>query len=142
MKKLHLLLIILTITISSAFSAFGQKGTTQQITINDKGWLLDSAGTKLAYITRSDVVRDNNGKGLYSVDLDGNVIAADGRKLGTANNNGSFVDAKGLPVLETKDISDEQCQILDPKGNILGTVHPSYKQHACAAYCYWLTRTQ
>jgi hypothetical protein len=141
MKKLHLLLTILTITISSV-CAFGQKDTTQQITINDKGWILNSAGAKLGYITKSDVVRDNNGKGLYSVDLDGNVVAADGRKLGTANNNGSFVDAKSQPVLETKDINDEQCQILDPKGNILGTVHPGYKLHACAAYCYWLARVQ
>lgn len=136
------MLAILTITVSSAFSAFGQKDTTQLITINDNGWILNSAGTKIAYITKSDVVRDNNGKGLYSVDLEGAVIAADGRKLGTANTNGSFVDAKGQPVLETKDINDDQCQILDPKGNNLGTVHPSYKLHACAAYCYWLTRRQ
>jgi hypothetical protein len=139
MKKFQLfLLTLLTLTTTISVNAFGQKAATP-ITINAKGWLLNPAGTKLGYITKSDVVRDNTGKGLYTIDMDGSVMAADGRKLGIAKKNGSFVNPTGQPILTVKDAGKDQCQILDPSGHTLGTVHTNYKLHACAAYCYWVT---
>jgi hypothetical protein len=144
MKKLHLLLLtLLTLTIGISVSAFGQKGTVKQITINSKGQLYSQDGTKLGYIDKNDVVRDNTGKGLYSIDVAGNVTAADGRKLGLAKKNGSYFDTKGSNVLNIKDVAGkDKCEILDPKGHNLGTTHKNYKLHACAAHCYWLTQAQ
>jgi hypothetical protein len=140
MKKFPLfLLTLLTITTTSSINAFGQKGATQQIIIDAKGQLLNSTGTKLGYITKSDVVRDNTGKGLYTVDMDGKVVAADGRQLGTVKTNGAFFSPSGQPALTTKDTGKDKYQIVDATGHNLGTVHKNYKRHACAAQCYWLT---
>ncbi|MES2376322.1 MAG: hypothetical protein V4553_07080 [Bacteroidota bacterium] len=143
MKKFCLLLLaILSITISGTFSAFGQKGTTKQITINAKGGLYNSAGTRLGYIDKNDIVRDNAGKELYFIAKDGSVVTAAGKKLGMAKKNGSYYNIDGENVLNTKDIDKETCAILDPKGHNFGTAHQNYKLHACAAHCYWLSKEQ
>jgi hypothetical protein len=140
MKKFSLfMLTLLTITTTISVTAFGQKGATQQITIDAKGQLLNAAGTKLGYITKSDVVRDNTGKGLYTVDMDGKVMAADGRQLGTVKTNGAFFNTAGQPLLTTKDAGKDKYLIVDATGHNLGTTHKNYKRHACAAQCYWLT---
>jgi hypothetical protein len=139
MKKFQLLLLtLLTITTTTSINVSGQ-GTTQQITIDARGQLLNTTGTKLGYITKSDVVRDNTGKGLYTVDMDGKVVAADGRQLGTVKANGAFLAANGQPALTIKDTGKDKYQIVDATGHNLGTVHKNYKRHACAAQCYWLT---
>jgi hypothetical protein len=139
MKKFQLLLLtLLTITTTTAVNVSGQ-GTTQQITIDAKGQLLNAKGTKLGYITKSDVVRDNTGKGLYTVDMDGKVVAADGRQLGMVKTNGAFLAANGQPALTVKDAGKDKYQIVDATGHNVGTVHKNYKRHACAAQCYWLT---
>jgi hypothetical protein len=141
MKKLHLLLLVmLTITTTVSMSAFAQsaKDAHEKIFINAKGGIHNHAGTKLGYIDKNNIVRDNTGKELYYIDKNGNVIGSDGRKLGMAKKNGSYYNIKGESVLTTKDSNKEDCAILDPKGHNLGTTHKNYKQHACAAHCYWL----
>ncbi len=144
MKKLHLLLIVLTLTSSVAMSALAQtvKDTAQKIYINSKGGIHNHTGTKLGYIDKNNMVRDNTGKELYFIDKDGNVIASDGRKLGVAKKNGSYYNMNGENELNTKDIDKENCAILDPKGHNFGTTHKNYKLHACAAHCYWLTKAK
>lgn len=139
MKKLPLfLLALLTVFTTNSFTTFGQKAATPQITINAKGWLLDASGKKLGYIDRNDVVRDNTGHGLCSVDMAGNVTTAGGQALGTVKKNGAYVGPKGEPILTVKDGAKDQLTIVDAQGNTIGTVHKSYKQHAYAAH-YWLT---
>lgn len=144
MKKLKILLLILTITTGVTISAFSQTriDNTQKIYINAKGGIYDHGGTKLGYIDKNDMVRDNNGKELYFIDKNGNVIGSDGRKLGMAKKNGSYYNINGENVLNTKDIDKENCAILDPQGHNFGTTHKNYKLHACAAHCYWLTKTR
>ncbi len=140
MKKFSLFLLMLfAIGATNPSTTFAQKAATQQITINAKGWLLDASGKKLGYIDRNDVLRDNTGHGLCSVDMAGNVTTAGGQALGTVKKNGAYVGPKGEPILTVKDGGKDQLTIVDAKGNTLGTVHKNYKQHAYAAHSYWLT---
>ncbi|MFD2145416.1 5-fold beta-flower protein [Mucilaginibacter antarcticus] len=145
MKKLHLLLVmVITLTTSVAMTAFAQnaKDPTSKIFINAKGGIYNHAGTKLGYIDKNNMVRDNKAKELYFIDKDGNVIGSDGRKLGKAKKNGAYYNINGENVLNTKDIDKENCAILDPQGHNLGTAHKNYKLHACAAHCYWLMKAK
>lgn len=140
MKKLHLFLFILTMTTAVTVSAWGQtkKDTTFKISITDKGWIRDYGGTKLGYIDKDNIVRNNKGQKLYFIDGSGNVIDANGKKLGMAKKNGAYYNINGQNILNTKDIDKEKCAILDPKGHNFGTAHMNYKLHACAAHCYFL----
>jgi hypothetical protein len=144
MKKLKLLLLIITVMTSITAGAFAQsvRDSSQKIFINAKGGIHNHAGTKLGYIDKNNMVRDNTGKELYFIDKDGNVIGSDGRKLGMAKKNGSYYNINGENVLNTKDIDKENCAILDPQGHNFGTTHKNYKLHACAAHCYWLMKAK
>lgn len=144
MKKLNLVLLILTVITSIAAGAFAQVGrdSSQKIFINAKGGIHNHAGTKLGYIDKNNMVRDNTGKELYFIDKDGNVTGSDGRKLGMAKKNGSYYNINGENVLNTKDIDKENCAILDSQGHNFGTTHKNYKLHACAAHCYWLMKAK
>ncbi|MDB5127776.1 5-fold beta-flower protein [Mucilaginibacter sp.] len=145
MKKLHLLLLmIVTLTTSVTIGAFAQttRDTTQKIFINAKGGIHNHGGTKLGYIDKNNMVRDNTGKELYFINKAGYVISSDGRKLGMAKKNGSYYSINGENVLNTKDIDNNNCAILDLKGHNFGTAHKNYKLHACAAHCYWLMKAK
>ena len=80
--------------------------------------------------------------GVFSVDSKGNVITANGTKLGIAKKNGAYYDNKGVNVLNTKDMDKENCAILDPQGHNFGTAHKNYKLHACAAHCFFLAQAK
>lgn len=144
MKKLYYLLCILTLTAAASISARGQtkQDTTSKIVINAKGGMYDHGGTKLGYIDKDNIVRNNIGQKLYFIDKDGNVISSDGKKLGKAKKNGDYYNNDGQVVLQLKNADAERCEILDPKGHSWGYVHRNYKLHACAAHCYWLEQAK
>ncbi len=144
MKKLCFLLFILTMTMGVTVGALAQtkQDESQKININKKGGIYDQKGTKLGFIDKNNVVRDNVGKELYFIDKDGNVIAANGVKLGVAKKNGFYYNNEGVNVINTKDLDKEKCAILDPQGHNMGTIHKNYKQHACAVHCFWLEKTK
>lgn len=144
MKKLCVLLIILTTTAVVNVNAWGQskQDTTGKIVINAKGGIYDHGGTKLGYIDKENIVRNNKGQKLYFIDKDGNVIGADGKTLGKAKKNGDYYNNEGQVVLQLKNAESEKCEILDPKGHSQGYVHKNYKLHACAAHCYWLEQAK
>ena len=143
MKKLHYL-FILTLTVLTGFTvnAFAQNAKDSSkytfISIDGKGGIHNHAGTKLGFITKENIVKDNKGKTLYFIDRDGNVIDAKGNKLGKASKNGSYYNNDGEVVLQVKNTETERCEILDPKGHSQGYVHRNYKLHACAAHCFFL----
>ena len=131
-------------TAAVTVSAWGQtkKDTNKTIVINAKGGMYDHGGTKLGYIDKANIVRNNQGQKLYFIDKDGNVISADGTKLGKAKKNGDYYNNDGQVVLQLKNADAERCEILDPKGHSQGYVHRNYKLHACAAHCYWLEQAK
>jgi hypothetical protein len=116
--------------------------TSQKIFINAKGGIHDHGGTKLGYIDKENIVRNNKGQKLYFIDKSGNVIDASGTNLGKAKKNGTYYNNSGETVLTTKDIDAEKCAILDPQGHNFGTVHKNYKLHACAAHCFFLEQAK
>jgi hypothetical protein len=144
MKKLQFLIVMLTMVTIATVSAVGQTkhDTTGKIVINAKGGIYDHGGTKLGYIDKDNIVRNNKGQKLYFIDKDGNVIGADGTKLGKAQKNGNYYNNEGQVVLQLKNPDAEKCEILDPKGHNQGYVHRNYKLHACAAHCYWLEQAK
>jgi hypothetical protein len=144
MKKLCVLLFILTTTAVVNINAWGQskQDTAGTIVINAKGGMYDHGGTKLGYIDKENIVRNNKGQKLYFIDKDGNVIGADGKNLGKAKKNGDYYNNEGQVVLQLKNPEAEKCEILDPKGHSWGYVHKNYKLHACAAHCYWLEQAK
>jgi len=142
MKKLSCLLIMLTLVAAVTVSSFGQtkKDSTFKIFINAKGGIHDHGGTKLGYIDKDNIVRNNKGQKLYFIDGNGNVVDANGKTLGKAQKNGNYYNLNGENILGTKDLDNEKCAVLDPKGHNFGTAHKNYKLHACAAHCFFLEK--
>ncbi|MEJ5962985.1 5-fold beta-flower protein [Pedobacter immunditicola] len=144
MRKKHLLFSLLSVLIIFTVNVYSQtKPDTIKSTpifINKKGEIHDHGWNKLGFITKDNIVKNNKGKTIYFIDGKGNVIDADGKNLGKARKNGNYYNIKGENVITVKDINAEKCEILDPKGHFLGTVHKNYKLHACAAHCYFLTQ--
>jgi len=140
MKNLkYLVILVLTIfTVKALGQAAKDTSKNYKIVINAKGGVYNGAGTKLGYITRDDIVKNNKGQTLYFIDHNGNVIDAKGNKLGMAKKNGNYYNSNGQIVLQLKNADAENCEILDPAGHSWGYVHRNYKLHACAAHCYFL----
>ena len=143
MKNLKYLLMFAA-TLVLAASAFGQNANDSSkygfITIDGKGGIHNHAGTKLGYISKDNIVRDNQGHILYFIDRDGNVVDATGNKLGKAAKNGNYYNNGGQVVLQVKNVDEAKCAILDPKGHSWGYAHKNYKLHACAAHCFFLEK--
>lgn len=112
----------------------------RQLHINAKGEVNDDKGTKLGYISKDDVVFNNQDKKLGYIKK-GKVYDAEGNSLGKAKKGGRYYNNDGVLVLETKTTGDK-CEILDPEGHKKGTVHKNYKLHACATHCFFLKKEQ
>ncbi|MEO6520810.1 MAG: 5-fold beta-flower protein [Mucilaginibacter sp.] len=143
MKKINIICVsILAILMICTINTFAQKPPEKakpaQIRINAKGGIYDQAGTKLGYITKNDIVKNNKGEKLYFIDNNGNVIDSKGTKLGMAKKNGNYYNNQGQVVLQLKNINETTCELLDPEGHNMGTTHKNYKLHACAAHCFFL----
>jgi hypothetical protein len=142
MKKLkHLLTFAAIIVFAANALAQKTKDTTNTfIAIDAKGGIHNHGGTKLGYITRDNIVKDNQGHTLYFIDRDGNIVDAKGNKLGKAEKNGNYYNNDGQVVLQLRNVDEARCEILDPKGHSWGYAHKNYKLHACAAHCFFLEK--
>lgn len=136
-KKMVALITMFIMAISLSANAQTKSVSTQneKISINKKGGVYDREGNKLGFITKDDIMKNNKGETLYFIDGNGNVIDSKGNKLGMAKKNGSYYNIKGENVLNVGKTEAEKCEILDPKGHRMGSVHENYKLHACAAHC-------
>lgn len=140
-KTVSLLTMFLMVFSLSA-NAQTKSGSTQteKIHINKKGEIHDHGWNKLGFITKDNIVKNNEGKTIYFIDGNGNVIDSKGKKLGMAKKNGSYYNIKGENVLNVGKTEGEKCEILDAKGHNVGSVHKNYKLHACAAHCLLLAQ--
>ena len=112
----------------------------EEIHINKKGEIYDHGWNKLGFITKDNIVKNNEGKTVYFIDANGNVIDSNGKKMGRAKKNGSYYNIKGENVVNIGKTQEEKCEILDGKGHNVGSVHKNYKLHACAAHCLLLEK--
>ncbi len=141
MKTPQILLFLIPLMLSGiTFKTFSQAKKNENIVINAKGGIFSHDGTQLGYIDKDDIVKNNKGQKIYFIDPNGNVIDAYGKNLGKAKKNGSYYNIKGENIILVKDLDQEKCAILDPKGHSMGTVHKNYKLHACAAHCFFLAK--
>ncbi|HMQ43365.1 MAG TPA: DUF3347 domain-containing protein [Mariniflexile sp.] len=135
-KQLFMSLVFLVGMLLAVQTTFAQASdkTKRQMSINAKGEVLDR-GTKLGYISKEDIVFNNQGKKLGFI-KNGRVFDADGNSLGKAKKGGQYYNENGQFVLYVEG-NDEKCKILDPKGHTIGYVHKNYKLHACATHCFF-----
>ena len=91
------------------------------IHINGKGEVSDDRGTKLGYISKEDIVFNNQGQKLGFI-KNGKVYDAEGNSLGKAKKDGRYYNNDGVFILSTKTMGDK-CEILDLEGHKKGTVH-------------------
>ena len=143
-KNLLIFTVVLVALTVSTINVSGQskteKAQVEKISINKKGEIHDHGWNKLGFITKYNIVKNNQGKTIYFIDGSGNVIDSKGNNLEKAQKNGNYYNIKGENIITVRDIDAEKCEILDPKGHSLGTVHKNYKLHACAAHCYFLAQ--
>lgn len=105
--------------------------------INAKGEVLDEQGVKLGWVTKEGIINNNKGKKIAFIDTQGNVTDEKGKKLGRVGKNDTFYNADGTAVFTVSPPKGEQCQLLDPKGKVIASVHEGYKSQACAIHCLY-----
>jgi len=144
MKKLSFLLFILTISMGITVSALGQtkKDNGLKIITHAKGGMVSHDGTKFGYLSKDDIVRDNQGQKVYFVDRNRTVFGADGQRLGFAKKDGFYYNINGENVLNTTDAAEVRCTILDPQGNNASIMRRNAKLYNCAIHCYWLEQAK
>lgn len=131
-------MFLMVISLSVNAQTKAKTSSNEEIHINKKGEIYDHGWNKLGFITKEDIVKNNEGKTIYFIDANGNVIDSNGKKMGTAKKNGSYYNIKGENVLNVGKTEGEKCEILDTKGHNMGNVHQNYKLHACAVHCLLL----
>ena len=130
----------MVISLSVNAQTKAKTSSNEEIHINKKGEIYDHGWNKLGFITKEDIVKNNEGKTIYFIDANGNVIDSNGKKMGTAKKNGSYYNIKGENVVNIGKTQEEKWEILDAKGHNVGSVHKNYKLHACAAHCLLLEK--
>ena len=145
MKNLYLIFIITLIIITGiSVNTVGQTKTatdkSEKIYMNKKGEIRDHGWNKIGFITKDNIVKNSRGKNIFFIDRNGSVIDVNGKNSGKAQKNGNYFNVNGENIITVRDINAETCEILDPKGHSMGTVHRNYKLHACAAHCLALTK--
>ena len=110
----------------------------RQLHINAMGEVSDDQGTKLGYISKEEIVYNNKGEKLGFFE-NGKVYDAEGKPIGKAKKNGTYRNNNGENIMIVKGDGDI-CEILDPKGHKMGTVHKNYKLHACATHCFFMEK--
>ena len=133
-------MFLMVISLSVNAQTKAKTSSNEEIHINKKGEIYDHGWNKLGFITKEDIVKNNEGKTIYFIDANGNVIDSNGKKMGTAKKNGSYYNIKGENVVNIGKTQEEKCEILDGKGHNVGSVHKNYKLHACAAHCLLLEK--
>jgi hypothetical protein len=133
-----LTMFLMIISLSANAQTKTDSSLNEKIHINKKGEIYDHGWNKLGFITKEDIVKNNEGKTIYFIDANRNVIDSNGKKLGMAKKNGSYYNIKGENVVNIGKTQEEKCEILDAKGHNVGSVHKNYKLHACAVHCLLL----
>jgi hypothetical protein len=124
-----LLFALLFCTLNLAAQSHSEK------TINKKGEIIISDGSKIGYLDSLGNVFNSKGERLGKIDPAGVVTNASGKKIGEVK-NGKYTSIDGKSVITTKS-QGEICEVYDEHGHKLGSVHNNYKLHACAIHCFY-----
>lgn len=136
MKTSHSILALALLTLVVMTSAQSQENYKHPH-LNSSGKVLNEKGEELGWITQEGIIF--NAKGEKVAFIKGTEVTdASGKKIGKIEKNGAYFNASGEPVFTVESNGKgEQCNLYDPKGKVIGTVHESYKNQACAIHCLY-----
>jgi hypothetical protein len=135
MKTIFGSLYVVLLMIASTLFCLGQENYKHP-NLNGLGQVLDSTGVKLGTI-KEGVIYNAAGEKVGKIEKQ-ELFDYKGHKLGKIGKDGTFYDEKGVVVFTIDPNSKgEKCKIVDPKGNVIATVHESYKNQACAIHCLY-----
>lgn len=135
-KQPFIALAFLILALFSVSSMAQAQADYKHPQVNAKGEFLDAQGVKQGWITKEGLIMDAKGKKIAFIDAQGNLVDAEGKKMGKAAKNGTYYDEKGTVVLTVSEPKGEQCQVADPMGKVMASVHSNYKmQGACLIHC-------
>ncbi|MVM33936.1 hypothetical protein GO755_28125 [Spirosoma sp. HMF4905] len=133
MKKLTYFLILLSLSISPLFAQQAQDYKGHYINAKGDVYFQDE---KVGLVTKQGIIQDAKGKKVAFLNSDGTLSDAQGKKLGKVAKNGeAYYNANGELIFTVKDRKGETCDILDAKGNKIGSVDDGLKGSACALHC-------
>lgn len=128
------IITIIALVMTTSLSVFAQKSTPM---VDYKGHIMNGK-TQIGTIT-SEGGFDQAGKSMTKVDGKGNVVNSDGKILGKAPKNGSFVyyfDDNQEKYTVGKANHTGMCEVKNAKGQTVMLLHNNYKQQtACAVHC-------
>lgn len=133
MKKSIAIIVLFFIT---SLSVFAQKTTPM---VDYKGHILN--GKNQIGSISSVGGFDQAGKSMTKVDGKGNIVDSDGKVIGTAPKNGTFVyyfkDNQEKYTIGNANHSG-MCEVKNAKGETVMLLHNNYKQQgACAVHCLY-----
>ncbi len=131
-KKLYIILL----TASMAWSSLHRQNAKHPA-INLSGQIFDEYGNVLGWISKDGIVQNAIDDRIAVIDKDGNAFDGKGQRLGKMNKNGTFYDARGALVFTVAEAKEQQCELIDPQGKIIGVVHAHYKNQASAIHCLY-----
>ena len=136
MKKLSIILVLFLGIFAQNLNAQVAKDSKGHFLINSKGDVYID-GVKAGFISKDNIIKNNEGKKLGFINPDGSVSNSEGKKIGKVGKDGTtYYNANGEVILSVQNSDSETCNILDAKGNVIGNVHNSYKKTACALHCF------
>ncbi len=127
---------IIALFFIASLSVFAQKATPM---VDYKGHILNGKN-QIGSIT-SEGGFDQAGKSMTKVDGKGNIVDSDGKVIGTAPKNGTFVyyfkDNQDKYTVGKANHSG-MCEVKNAKGETVMLIHNNYKQQgACAVHCLY-----
>ena len=129
------MVVILVIVMISSNPVFAQENYKHPH-LNSSGHVLDSTGTKLGWI-KDGIIYNGKGEKVGKIKKQ-ELFDYKGHKLGKIGKDWTFYDVKGVVLFTIEPNSKgEKCKIFDPQGNVIATVHESYKNQACAIHCLY-----
>lgn len=125
---------VLAIVVCTTFTAFAQVDYKHPH-LNESGHVIDSTGTKLGWVTKEGIIYNAKGEKVGAI-VNQELFDYKGHRLGTMGKDGKFKNNDGTVVFYIDTTSKgERCNVLDPNGKVIATVHENYKNQACAIHC-------
>ena len=129
-------IVIIALIMTASLSVFAQKSTPM---VDYKGHIMNGK-TQIGTIT-SEGGFDQAGKSMTKVDGKGNIVNSEGKVIGNAPKNGTFVyyfkDNQEKYTVGKANHSG-MCEVKNAKGETVMLLHNNYKQQgACAVHCLY-----
>ena len=137
LKLLLMTLILISTVYVAPLNAQHDQANYKHPYIDATGHVSDGQGKKLGWIAKDGIIYNAAGEKIAYIK--GPELMDNGdKKLGRIDKNGTFYNNEGAIVFTVDPKSKgDKCQIFDPQGKVIATVHEGYKNQACAIHCLY-----